>query len=230
MTDTEKAAAPQATCEVDPKAIARFLDFCERRSIPKKHLILRKGDPANTLYYLIEGTATVLMEDEEDPGHEIILAYLNGGEFIGEIGLFFHTGLRSTHVRARTRCELAAIKYEELNRLFRHELKEEHAQILTAVGRQLSQRLMQTSRKVGQLAFMDVAGRVARTLLEMSHAPEALTHPDGMQIHISRQEIARIVGCSREMAGRVLKNLAEQNMIHVKGMDIVVLQEQKSAE
>jgi CRP/FNR family cyclic AMP-dependent transcriptional regulator len=49
-----------------------------------------------------------------------------------------------------------------------------------------------------------------------------MTHPDGMQIRITRQEIGRIVGCSREMAGRVLKNLEEQGLISVKGKTIVV--------
>lgn len=54
---------------------------------------------------------------------------------------------------------------------------------------------------------MDVTGRVARTLLDLAREPDAITHPDGMQIKITRQEIAKIVGCSREMAGRVMKTL-----------------------
>lgn len=209
--------------EMDAKAAEQFLNYCTRSTIPKKHLIVREGDPADTLYYLIEGSATVLMEDKEDPGHEIILAYLNQGDFIGELGLFFRTSSRSTMVRARSECVLAAIKYDDLNRLFQHELKDIHAQIMTSVGRQLAQRLLSTSRKVGQLAFLDVTGRVARTLLEMCDAPEAMSHPEGTQIHISRQEIARNVGCSREMAGRVLRSLADQGMIRARGMDIVVL-------
>jgi CRP/FNR family cyclic AMP-dependent transcriptional regulator len=49
-----------------------------------------------------------------------------------------------------------------------------------------------------------------------------MTHPDGMQIRITRQEIGRIVGCSREMVGRVLKTLEEQNLIGVKGKTMVV--------
>jgi CRP/FNR family cyclic AMP-dependent transcriptional regulator len=86
----------------------------------------------------------------------------------------------------------------------------------------LSQRLNQTSNKVGHLAFFDVTGRIARTLLDLCKEPDAMTHPDGMQIRITRQEIGRIVGCSREMAGRVLKNLEEQGLISVKGKTIVV--------
>jgi CRP/FNR family cyclic AMP-dependent transcriptional regulator len=49
-----------------------------------------------------------------------------------------------------------------------------------------------------------------------------MTHPDGMQIKVTRQEIGRIVGCSREMVGRVLKDLEERNLVHVKGKTMVV--------
>ena len=69
---------------------------------------------------------------------------------------------------------------------------------------------------------MDVAGRIARTLLDLCQEPNALSHPEGTQIHISRQEIGRIVSCSRETVGRVLKQMTEDGMIAVKGMDIVV--------
>ena len=78
------------------------------------------------------------------------------------------------------------------------------------------------NRKIGDLAFMDVSGRVARTLLDLCKEPDAMTHPDGMQIRVTRQELGRIVGCSREMVGRVLKNLEEQHLISVSGKTIVV--------
>jgi CRP/FNR family cyclic AMP-dependent transcriptional regulator len=86
----------------------------------------------------------------------------------------------------------------------------------------MATRLRDTSRKVSDLAFMDVTGRVARTLLDLCKQPDAMTHPDGMQIRITRQEIGRIVGCSREMVGRVLKTMEEQGLIYVKGKTIVV--------
>ena len=79
-----------------------------------------------------------------------------------------------------------------------------------------------TTRKVGDLAFFDVTGRVARCLLELCKQPDAMTHPDGMQIKVTRQEIGRIVGCSREMVGRVLKDLEERNLVDVKGKTMVV--------
>jgi len=69
---------------------------------------------------------------------------------------------------------------------------------------------------------MDVTGRVARTLLDLCQEPDAMTHPDGMQIKVTRQEIARIVGCSREMVGRVLKDLEEQGLVSAHGKTMVV--------
>jgi len=69
---------------------------------------------------------------------------------------------------------------------------------------------------------MDVTGRVAGCLLELCKQPDAMTHPDGMQIKITRQEIGRIVGCSREMVGRVLKELEEQGLIEVHGKTMVI--------
>ena len=88
----------------------------------------------------------------------------------------------------------------------------------------MADRLGKTTQKVGDLAFLDVTGRVARALLDLCKEPDAMTHPDGMQIKITRQEIGRIVGCSREMVGRVLKTLEEQGLVTVKGKTMVVLE------
>lgn len=205
---------------INQEAITRFLSFCETRKVPKKGLILRAGGPADKLYYLIDGSASVIDSDED--GNEIILAYLNAGDFIGELGLFYRTNARTANIRARSACVLAEIEYKRLHQLFEKELKDEHPQILTAVGLQMAQRLLQTSRRVTRLAFMDVSGRIARTLTELCNEPDAKTHPNGMQLHISRQEIARIVGCKRETVGRVLKSMEEGGLVEAKGMDIVV--------
>ena len=205
---------------INQEAISRFLSFCVTSEVAKKGLIIRAGAPADKLYYLVDGAASVIDCDED--GNEIILAYLNAGDFIGELGLFYRSNERTANIRARTACTLAEIEYTRLRELFETELKEEHPQILTAVGLQLAQRLLQTSRRVTRLAFMDVSGRIARTLSELCSQPDAKTHPKGMQLHISRQEIARIVGCKRETVGRVLKSMEEDQLVEAKGMDIVV--------
>ncbi|OYT95411.1 MAG: transcriptional regulator Crp, partial [Pseudomonas sp. PGPPP3] len=124
---------------------------------------------------------------------------------------------RSAWVRAKTECEVAELSYAKFR-----ELTLQDPDILFALGSQMAERLRNTTRKVGDLAFLDVTGRVARTLLDLCKQPDAMTHPDGMQIKITRQEIGRIVGCSREMVGRVLKALEEQGLVNVKGKTMVV--------
>jgi CRP/FNR family cyclic AMP-dependent transcriptional regulator len=204
----------------DPSWLEPFLSHCHTKSYDKNVDFIRVGEPAESLYYLIEGSVAPVIDDEER--RELLLAYINKGEFVGEMGLFVPQNTRSVIVRTRTKCKVAEISYQRLDRLLDNELRDYSKAILYAVGLQLSQRLRQTSRKVGHLAFLDVTGRIARTLLDLCKQPDAMTHPDGMQIRVTRQEIGRIVGCSREMAGRVLKNLEEQGLISVKGKTIVV--------
>jgi len=214
-----RVQAPEALV-LDRAAMERVLAHCHRRRYPGKTAIIRPGDSANILYFIIEGSVTVLTEDEE--GRELILAYINAGEFIGEMGLFVETPQREVTVRTRTPCDLAEISYERLFQLAEGPLREDLPKILFAIGTQLTNRVLNTSRKVSRLAFMDVTNRVAKTLIDLTAEPDALSHPRGMQIRISRQEISRIVGCSREMVGRVLKQLESQGMISVSGKNMVV--------
>lgn len=204
----------------EPDWLKPFLAHCHRRRYPAKTDFIHPGDESDTLFYLVSGQVTVLIEDED--GREIILSYLNKDEFIGEMGMFLPTPTRSVMVRTRTACELAEISYAKLEQLFAGELRDHSTTLLYSMGRQLTERLVATSQKVGHLAFLDVTGRIAGTLLDLCKQPDAMTHPDGMQIRITRQEIGRIVGCSREMAGRVLKDLEERGLINVKGKTIVV--------
>ena len=74
----------------------------------------------------------------------------------------------------------------------------------------------------GDLAFVDVTGRVAHAIMDLCNEPDAMTHPDGMQIKTTRQDIAKMVGCSREMAGRVLRELEEEGLISAHGKTVVV--------
>jgi CRP/FNR family transcriptional regulator, cyclic AMP receptor protein len=125
---------------------------------------------------------------------------------------------RSAMIIARTRCELAEISYDDFNRI-----RAQFPDILFAISSQMAERLRHTNRKLRDLAFVDVSGRIAATLLDLCKQPDAMTHPDGMQIKITRQELGKIAGCSREMAGRVLKALEEEGLVSVAGKTMVVL-------
>lgn len=196
-------------------SIERFLSHCHRRHYNNKNIIIHAGDTPDVLYYIVKASVTVLIED--DDGREIVLAYLNEGDFFGEMGLFDSEAKRSAWIRARGACEIAEISYEKFRRLAKDD-----PEILFLLASQMALRLRRTSNNVGRLAFMDVAGRVAGALLELTKQPDAMTHPDGMQIKITRQELGRIVGCSREMVGRVLKTMEAQGLITAHGKTMVV--------
>ena len=204
----------------DAATMSRFLDHCHRRRYSSRTDVFRPGAPASSLYYVVSGSLSVISEEAD--GRELVLGYVNAGEFIGEMGLFFAADSRAVVVRTRVACELAEINYERLLQLFAGPLQAECPRILYAIGLQLSKRLLDTSRKASRLAFMDVSGRIVRTLHDLCQEPDALSHPQGTQIRVSRQELARIVGCSREMAGRVLKQLQEQGLLHARGKTVVV--------
>ncbi len=200
------------------KNIDKLLAHCYRRRFTAKSTIIYAGDRCESLFFIIKGSVTIVIED--DDGREIIIAYLNPGDFFGEMGLFENEGCekqRSAWVRAKSECEVAELSYAKFR-----EITQQDPDILYALGSQMAERLRNTTRKVGDLAFLDVTGRVARTLLDLCKQPDAMTHPDGMQIKITRQEIGRIVGCSREMVGRVLKSLESQGLVSVKGKTMVV--------
>ena len=197
--------------------IDKILPHCRTKTYGNRSTIIFAGDPCESLFFVLSGSVTILLED--DDGKEMIIAYLNKGDFFGELALFDEEAAeaRSAWVRARSECEIAEISYSRFR-----ELAAEDPDLLYAIGRQMAQRLRNTTQKVGGFAFLDVTGRVARTLLDLCKQPDAMTHPDGMQIKITRQEIGRIVGCSREMVGRVLKNLEEQGVIEVAGKTMVI--------
>lgn len=192
-----------------------FLKHCRKREYKPKSIIIHSGDSSTSLFYILSGSVAVIVEDSD--GREITLAYLNAGDFVGEMGLFDETR-RSARIRAKTKCELCEISYSNFL-----DLSSRYPEFLYALTRQISMRLSHTSRKACDLAFLDVSGRIAGALLDLCSQPDAEDKSIGTQIRITRQEIARLAGCSREMVGRILKDFQASQLILLHGKTIVVL-------
>ena len=205
---------------LDSTTVERFLAYSHRRRYPTRTDVFRQGDPAGTLYYVISGSVSIIAEEEDD--RELVLGYFGPGEFVGEMGLFIESDAREVILRTRATCELAEVSYERLHQLFQGPLAPDAARILYAIGSQISKRLLHTSRKASRLAFLDVSDRIVRTLHDLAEEPESMSHPQGTQLRVSRQELARLVGCSREMAGRVLKKLQVDGVLHARGKTVVL--------
>jgi CRP/FNR family transcriptional regulator, cyclic AMP receptor protein len=197
--------------------IDRYLAYCETRSVPAKTVVIETGEASDSLFYILEGTLTVSVTDES--GRQMILAYLSEGEFFGGLGVYDDgQQQRSASVLTRTDCVIGQMDYQRF-----HELAKIYPSLMKALDSQVASRLRTTTKKVLDLAFLDVTGRVASCLLDLCKLPEAIEVEDGIQLKISRQEIARIVGCSREMAGRILKDMQDMGLIHAQGMTVVLL-------
>ncbi len=217
MTSVRQSTAPLS---LDTATIERFLAHSHRRRYPTRTDVFRPGDPAGTLYYVISGSISIIAEEEDD--RELVLGYFGAGEFVGEMGLFIESDTREVILRTRSQCELAEISYERLHQLMQSSLSADAPRLLYAIGVQLSKRLLDTTRKASRLAFLDVTDRIVRTLHDLAREPEAMSHPQGTQLRVSRQELARLVGCSREMAGRVLKKLQADGLLHARGKTVVL--------
>ena len=167
----------------DVPAINRFLSYCRVRTVPSKTVMIHAGDLLDVLYYIVDGSVEVMIEDED--GNEMVLAYLNKGQFFGEMGLFYEQPTRSAWVRTRTECEIAEMTYPRFR-----QIASESPGLVFELATQLATRLDRTNRKLGDLAFVDVTGRVAHAIMDLCN------EPDGMQIKVSRQELSRLVGSS----------------------------------
>lgn len=192
-----------------------FIEIAHKRSYPGQHTIVRAGTEPQSLYLVLEGSVSVLVDDQH--GREMVLAYLNPGEFFGEMGLFPQQKVRTAIVRTRKPTLVAEVDYPTFRSFNR-----QHPDIMFEVAGQLAARVRDTSRRLRDLTFLDVAGRLAHTLLDLTRQPDARPHAKGVLVKVSRQEMARLVGCSREMAGRVLKKLEEDGLVSSQGRSIIV--------
>lgn len=196
--------------------LQEFIARSRTRSVGKAQTLLHPRDTPQSLFLIIEGSVSVLVENDE--GRELVLAYLAPGDFFGEMCLFPEQKIRTAIVRAREPTLVAEIAYDSFRR-FSHERPD----ILYELAEQLAVRVRDTSQRLTDLTFLDVAGRISHVLIELSGKRGAVPHPRGTTVRISRQELARNAGCSREMAGRVLKKFEDDGMVLVEGRAITLL-------
>jgi CRP/FNR family cyclic AMP-dependent transcriptional regulator len=179
--------------------------------VPRGTIILNEGDLGDSLFVIASGRVKVFIGDED--GREITLKILNSGDFFGEMSLIDKEP-RSASVAAIENTTLKILSYQSF-----HDCSARSPSIATAVMTALAKRLRDADRKISNLALMDVYGRVASTLLELAIST------DGKLVigeKLSQQEIANMVGASREMVNRILKDLSDRGYISVEAKQITI--------
>jgi len=182
-----------------------------RKSAPRGTMVMAAGDLTDSLYIVLSGRLKVMMSDAE--GKEVILSILGPGEFFGEMGLIDDSP-RSASVVAIEACELLFISKRD----FKQSLAD-NFEMTMAVMRGLVRRLRDADRKIGSLALLDVYGRVARLLLDMS---ETVNGQKMVTKRLPKQDIAKMIGASREMVSRVMKDLQLGGYIEMRGSAILL--------
>ena len=182
-----------------------------RKAYPKSSTIIAAGDATDAMYIVVSGRLKVFMSDKE--GQEVILAILNQGEFFGEMGLIAQAP-RSATVTTIEPCELLTITRADFTKCLQGNFD-----LTMNVIRGLVKRLREADKKIGSLALMDVYGRVARLLLEMAETI------DGQKVvtkKLTKRDIAKMIGASREMVSRVMKELQTSGRIEVRAREILL--------
>ena len=181
------------------------------RRIPRGQTVVHVGDRTDFVYFVLTGSLKVVVSDED--GREVILSILGQGELFGEMGIFGEHP-RSASVVAVVPADLVMVAKNDFRQVL-----EDNFEIAWRIMCNLADRLRNADRKIESLALMDVYGRVARLLIEMS---EEVNGQAVVVRKITKQDIAKMIGASREMVSRVMKDLSTQGLIEETDHGIVL--------
>ena len=185
-----------------------------RRKVTRNTTIVRAGDSTDSLFVIVHGSAKVLNRDAE--GHEVILSLLATGECFGEMGLIDGSP-RSADVVSNESCELLVIAKSDFKKALA-----ENVDLCLNIMKSLVLRLREANQKIESLALMDVYGRVAKLLLDLSEVE------DGFRLirrKVTKQDMAKMVGASREMVSRVMRDLENSGYIRIEEGCIVLTED-----
>lgn len=201
---------PLFSC-LNDEEFAHLTRVAIKKNFPKNTVLLSEGDITNSLYVIQSGKVKTLINDEN--GKEIILSIFGPGDYFGEMA-FIDGEPRSASIETKEQTKLWIFLRNDLKGIL-----VEEPDIVFNLLRGLIERLRDTNRKVESLAFMDVYGRVARLLVDSAKGV------DGRQVveeKLTHQEIANMIGSSREMVSRILKELINGGYISVAKKQITL--------
>jgi len=178
---------------------------------PKNSILVYEGEEPDALYIIVSGKAKVYVSDED--GKELVLDSLGPGEFFGELALI-DGAPRSATVMTTDKSTLLKINQKDFSSYLQNT-----PGVALNVLKELARRVRGVNEHIRDLALLDVYGRVARTLLRLAKETDEGLVTDA----ITQQEIANMVGASREMVSRVLNNLKADGYISVADKRIRVL-------
>ena len=191
--------------ELAPEETEKLTQLSTTRTYPANTILVSEGDNTDSLYVVLEGEVKVFASDEQ--GKEIILNILGPSEYFGELALLDDES-RSASVKTMKSTKVLVITKND----FKNSLTTDSEMAYNFI-KALIRQVRGLTGNVKSLAFLDVYGRVARMLLDNAK------NVDGQMIieqKLTHQDIADMVGASREMVSRILKDLVNGGYITIK--------------
>ncbi|MFT4171294.1 MAG: cyclic nucleotide-binding domain-containing protein [Rhodocyclaceae bacterium] len=196
---------------LSPERLEGIARVAMLRRVSRGTAVVLAGDNTDYVYFILNGSLKVVVSDEE--GREVILTMLGQGDLFGEMSVVDEEP-RSATVTAVAPGDLVMIAQADFRRIL-----EENFDISLRIMGNLARRLREADRKIESLALMDVYGRVARLLLDMA---ESNSDETIVRKKISKQDIAKMIGASREMVSRVMKDLQVRGLIEETDRGVVL--------
>lgn len=198
--------------ELNPSDTDILTSHGTTRTYPANSILINEGDETDSLYVLLEGEVKVYASDEN--GKEVILNILGPGEYFGELALVDNEP-RSASVKTMQTTKVMVIAKHDFKKVLA-----DYPDIAFNMIQSLARQVRDLTNNVKSLALMDVYGRVAHTLLDMASEME-----DGRMVieqKLTHQDIADMVGASREMVSRILKDLVNGGYISIKSKIVTI--------
>jgi CRP/FNR family transcriptional regulator len=207
---------------LDADAAEALQSASRTRQFRRGDIVFAEGESGDALYVVVEGKVKVFRTSPD--GRENMLAVLGPGEMFGELSLF-DPGPRTATVATITDCELASLAHEAL-RPWLSGRPEIGVQLLQA----LAQRLRRTNEAMADLVFSDVPGRVAKTLLDLGDR-FGTPVPEGTRVNhdLTQEELAQLVGASRETVNKALSEFASRGWIRLDGRAVLLIDQERLA-
>ncbi len=197
--------------ELTPDDLALISGYGNSRSFPKSAVLINEGDRSDSFFVIQSGRVKIYVSDDE--GREVILNIQGPGEYFGEIALIDQAP-RSASVMTLEAAKVSVLSKPDFERCLA-----ENPRIAVELIRSLAQRVRALTDSVKDLALLDVYGRVARTLVK-------LASENGGELKIAQRlthdDIAKMVGASREMVSRIMRDLVKGGYIQVENKIITI--------
>lgn len=201
---------------VDQDAVENLIEDMESVRFPRGTTIFEEGEPGNRLYIITSGK--VKLARNAPDGRENLLTVMGPSDMFGELSIF-DPGPRTSSAVCVTEVTAATMSSDLLKKWV-----DRYPSISQQLLRVLARRLRRTNANLADLIFTDVPGRVAKTLLQLAHR-FGTQEGSAMRVNhdLTQEEIAQLVGASRETVNKALATFAHRGWIRLEGKSVLIV-------